>query len=536
MSCIATVDGFNLKKGEAARLTLTLSGSKSASYRIQVFNLTDPEACLTGDLVEGVNEIELETSDFRGTGHHVSIEVADGLGTYRFGFDISVGSMVFRYGFLCDFEDDQDNGDIVWLDRMHINHVQFYDWSYRHDCLIPPSETFQDMMGKRISLATVRHKIEACHNLGMKALAYAPVYAASKPFFEEHRDWGLFDMEGRPLVFIGVFHYMDISDGRGWRDHILKEYGKALGLVGFDGIHMDTYGFPKTAMDSDGHAVALDGQFGPFIDQAKDRLPGSCLVFNNVGAWPMLRTMGHKVDAVYCELWPPMDRYCHVQQTIREALRSGKPVVIAAYPHFMKTSDPEKALTGALCLDFMINCNGATHLWLGEDRAVVTQGYYSDYYRLSPDQAKAIEGYQDFFTRYQDLLYDRTLEDVSLTHFGGDNVEYQCLHGNCSVSFEPGRLALVFRENPHLKLICLLNLETAKDDLWNGSKDRPSPIDNVEFKVLVTSRPKSIWFSSPDGQSDPTMLDYSLETSEKGTFVRFRTPKIHLSAIVCLTF
>ena len=43
---------------------------------------------------------------------------------------------LLRYGFLSDFtEKDRDNGALEWLLKCHINLVQFYDWSYRHDSL-----------------------------------------------------------------------------------------------------------------------------------------------------------------------------------------------------------------------------------------------------------------------------------------------------------------------------------------------------------------------------------------------------------------
>ena len=66
---------------------------------------------------------------------------------------------LLRYGFLSDFtEKDRDNGALEWLLKCHINLIQFYDWSYRHDSLVAPQEDYHDMMGKEISGSTVKAK------------------------------------------------------------------------------------------------------------------------------------------------------------------------------------------------------------------------------------------------------------------------------------------------------------------------------------------------------------------------------------------
>lgn len=53
---------------------------------------------------------------------------------------------------------------------------------YRHDDLVPPEDTFTDLMGRELSLQVVKEKIALCHSYGMKAMAYGAIYAASKDF------------------------------------------------------------------------------------------------------------------------------------------------------------------------------------------------------------------------------------------------------------------------------------------------------------------------------------------------------------------
>lgn len=62
---------------------------------------------------------------------------------------------------------------------LHLNAVQFYDWMYRHDKLLPDSELYSDPMGRPTSLAVIEGKIAACKKLGMRPFAYGAVYAAT---------------------------------------------------------------------------------------------------------------------------------------------------------------------------------------------------------------------------------------------------------------------------------------------------------------------------------------------------------------------
>lgn len=151
---------------------------------------------------------------------------------------VNVGGSVVRYGFLSDFL-PEDGRDVEALAKYHIDHVQFYDWSWRHDTLVAPSDQYQDMMGKKNQLSVICQKIAACHERGMLAMAYGAVYAASRSFWEQHRDWGLYGATDHPMTFIDTFYYMDLESP--WRLRLMEQYRSAITQCGFDGIHMDTY-------------------------------------------------------------------------------------------------------------------------------------------------------------------------------------------------------------------------------------------------------------------------------------------------------
>lgn len=447
---------------------------------------------------------------------------------------VNVGGCVVRYGFLSDFQPEDDT-DVETMAKYHIDHVQFYDWSYRHDTLVPPEEEYADMMGKRNSLPVIRQKIKACHNHGMLTMAYGAVYAASKPFWDEHRAWGLYYAKDKPMVFIGTFYYMDI-DGP-WREHLFRQYVNAVEEVGFDGIHMDTYGEPKRALTVDGEIRNLE-QGLPALIRDADRAMKKAghtphLIFNNVGAWPVEETCLQPQEAVYMELWPPMDRYHHLFAAVHRVQVKNKPIILAAYPAPFRTDTKERALYSELILSFAIALCGATQLFLGEQDAVVTQGYYADYTRLVPWQIEKIKAYQDFFVRYQDLLFDRSLRHVSLTHCGGDNMEYSC-DTHYSLEGESDKLWLTFREDGDRKLIGLINLR-GNDNRWNTGKNKPDPIRNITLYLLTLKPVSSIWFASPDdGVGSPKALPFDCVDTGYGMKLIVNLPQLDCCGLIWL--
>ncbi len=452
---------------------------------------------------------------------------------------VALRKLSLRYGFLSDFtmKDGVSDEDISFMRKLHINMVQFYDWSYRHDNFVSPTENYQDMMGKDISINTVKSKIQKALSAGMLPMAYGAVYAASKEFFEAHRDWGLYTGTNEVLRFIDKFYIMNIAKDCPWHDHIIEQYKKAVKDIGFKGIHMDTYGFPKTAYSHNNgeiRKIKLEEEFGDLINDVKNSLnevdPDNYIVFNNVGNWPVLPVADTKQDAIYIEVWKPYERYFHIKQIIREAKSAcskEKTVILAAYLSPFRLEDIKSAGYAMLLLTAVIVTNGGYHLLLGEENGVLTQGYYGDYSTLLPVQIKSIRSYYDFMIRFMNLFYDDRMTDVSMTHIGWDNYEYQCGFSKWSCYGEADKIWLTIRENDNFKTISLINLCGCKDDYWNKGKDKPIPQHNIEFCVHVDQKIKGIYYASPDEDSTKIqVLDYTYQITDKGRFVCFTVKEL----------
>ena len=449
-----------------------------------------------------------------------------------------------RYGFVSDFTaKDKTNGAMEQLRKYHINMVQFYDWSYRHDSLVSEAEDYEDMMGKPIHSETVREKIAQAERYGMQAIAYGAVYAASKEFYDQHQELAFYNANGEVFRFIDRFYIMNIQKGSPWRRHLTGQYRDAMEKMGFTGIHMDTYGFPKTAfsrLEGDYTRVSLQKEFGSLIDETYRELAKTgrepYLLFNNVGNWPVAETARHEVKAVYIEVWPPYERYHHIKQLILEAkqlVQNQKPVILAAYLEPFRKESPERAACCARILTAVMVTNGAYHLLLGEKNGVLTQGYYGDYSVMEEKTAAEMRRYYDFMVRYLHLFYDAQLVDVTMTHMGWDNYEYQCSAENWSAYGESGKLWLTVRESEAYKLLSYINLCGCQEDYWNKGKEMPVAQKDIVCTVAVDGEIEGIYYASPDlPDSESYRLPYEYLTDEKGKYVRYVLPEVVVWAIV----
>ena len=527
------------RPGEEITLCLRVENLRADRAEIVIWRLSQPWDRISLPVTDAATEIFLPpvAEDGACFGVEATLYVGgDAITTVATG--VNIGGKVVRYGFLCDFspEDGYDPTDVETLAAYHIDHVQFYDWSYRHDTLVAPMDEYTDMMGKRNSMPVIRQKIAACHACGMLTMAYGAAYAASRAFWETHKDWGLYAGPEKPMVFIDTFYYMNPDSP--WREHLFAQYRDAVDIAGFDGIHMDTYGEPKRALSATGEQLDMEQSLPALLVDASNALQTARhaphVIFNNVGCWPVAATRLVPQDAVYQELWPPMNRLCHLRQAVQNALPGGQPVVLAAYPAPFRTEEALRALTGERILSFAIALLGATQLFLGEKNAVVTQGYYADYTVLSETQRIVIKAYQDFFVRYQELFFDMSLKDVSLTHTGWDNQEYRC-DEPFSVEGEADRLWLTIRENANRKLIGMINLCGCRNDGWNTGKETPVPLKNLVMHVLCCSPVATVWWATPDdGLGTPQPIACNSVECPLGWNVTFVVPLLEVAGIIWL--
>ncbi|HEY2042388.1 MAG TPA: glycoside hydrolase family 66 protein, partial [Jatrophihabitans sp.] len=285
---------------------------------------------------------------------------------------------VLRYGFVVDYRPDRDLHAVQDnLRRLHLTGVQFYDWAYRHADLLGGGEQYADALGQPVSLSTVRNLVAACHQVGSDALGYAAVYAVRPDEWPKWDHDALLTATGLPYG-LGDFLFLLDPAAPDWLAHFAADLQAATTVLGFDGFHLDQYGYPKRARRADGKAVDVAASFVTMIEGVRESLPQSRLVFNNVNDFPTWATGSAPQDALYIEVWPPHVGYEHLAQVVTRARHeaAGKPVVIAAYQHIYDSAPVDAADVATGLTMATLFSHGATHLLCGEADRILVDPYY----------------------------------------------------------------------------------------------------------------------------------------------------------------
>ena len=186
-------DRGTYKPGQPVRIMVLAPGHDGASIHATVSHVTTEVANLEsrlGDHGRGVLEWSPPPDSPRGYGVDIRI---DGRGEQD-SLEVSTAFDVLsrwadrpRYGFVTDFGPGRRVEQVVEaLLPFHINALQFYDWQYRHDQLVAPTKSYDDPLGRSLSLDTVTQLAKVAKSRGIGAMAYAAVYAASIDFQRDH--------------------------------------------------------------------------------------------------------------------------------------------------------------------------------------------------------------------------------------------------------------------------------------------------------------------------------------------------------------
>lgn len=558
-------DRAQYRPGQPGNLLVELETAEDAVLEIQVafHKLERPVysdklrvAAGKGERVQVTVPLFLEETEWAGYGADVAV-LLDGerLGAASTAYDIADHwRRAPRYGFLSDFRAGEagDLRDVESMNKFHLNVIQFYDWMYRHDDLIPEGDEFTDPMGRTMSYRVVLEKLSAVHGRGMAAMAYGAVYAGLKDFLAGRPEWGLYQRSGEPFQLIDLFYIMDITPGSPWTDHIVGEFAKAV-KAGFDGIHMDQYGFPKKAVRRIGgqeEPVDLAECYPALIDRTKAAVteidPEAGLIFNNVGNYPVAATASADQEAIYIEVWPPVIHLRELKALIDNArmLNPAKPVILSAYlPSFYPPAgnDPEWAENGAVLTMATIFASGGYHLLLGEERGMLTKPYYPDYAEMRQTFALEARRYYDFIVRFGTLLHHPALEDVSYTYTGGVNTEISFQGKNAAVfapNGEAGSVWTIVKRMPGYMIVHLINLAGLEDDYWeHGKRQRPEPQGGIVCTVLLEHPVERIYTASPDeddgGVRDP---EYAIAGHEQGLAAQIALPRLKVWTMLVVKY
>ena len=427
-----------------------------------------------------------------------------------------------RYGFLSDFSASRPDPEATFkkLARFHINGLQLYDWQYRHDQLLAPTDSYLDPLGREMSLASVRSLVEAAHRHGMATMPYLAVYAASADFWRAHLDWALYDEAGKPIPFGENFlGLMDPSKGSPWSGHLLAECRRALQGIPFDGLHIDQYGDPKRARGSKGQPVDLPQAFVDFIQAASDEHSGKAILFNAVGNWPIEALAGSAVDFMYIEVWPPETEYRQLAEIVLNAARlsKGKPVVIALYL-------PTDRAANNLLADAVIVACGGTRIELGEGARLLSDPYFPNHQAISPDLYTELRRLSDFLVRDGEWLRPYGLSEAEKNAWAEGELD----PGFVSTD---GFLLTVVRAHAQSIVLHFVNFNgLGPHQRWDEAHAAPAPCLNLSVSVRFPRRPAQVLWDSPQNGEGPQPLEFEYA----GDAIAFQIPHIHFIGLVTI--
>ncbi|HET7477204.1 MAG TPA: glycoside hydrolase family 66 protein [Dermatophilaceae bacterium] len=409
---------------------------------------------------------------------------------------------VLRYGFVADYRPGRELTEVLDnIRRLHLTAVQCYDWAYRHADLVGGGEEYTDALGNPVSLDTVRRIVGACHDAGADAIGYAAVYAVGG---EEWPRWSGHALRTATGAAYRLGDFLRLVDpaAPAWVAHLSQELAAATELVGFDGYHLDQYGYPKHALGPSGEVVDVARSFVSAIESLRSRLPRSRLIFNNVNDFPTWATASTAQDAVYIEVWEPNAEYADLARLVTAARAAGKPVCVAAYQHVYDTAlvaaaDQATALTMATLFS-----HGATHLLAGEADRILVDPYYVRNHPVQASTADLLKRWYDFLVEHHDLLMPAGIVDVTAAYAGAYNGDLDVEYAAAAVETSPVA-GTVWRRVTRVGdwlVVHLVNLVGQPSTRWDAPHLPPGDPGTGTLRLrLVTGGSPWVLVADPDG-------------------------------------
>ena len=229
------------------------------------------------------------------------------------------------HGFATSYQDGDVPAVLEWHRALRSTVVQFYDWMESYTEPLGPESGWKDPSDRPVSFEALRALTGGLRSLGAVAHAYAPVYAVGNAFAAEHPEMLMYRGDGEAIRFLDQIVLANPGNVD-WQRHFVDAYGSAADAVGFDGFHIDTYGYPRVAQDLHGNAIDLRIAYESFLRFVRAARPSDLISFNQVNGVPSATRLPGGPGFRYCEVWPPNDCWRHLEGLLdRSSGRAGMP-------------------------------------------------------------------------------------------------------------------------------------------------------------------------------------------------------------------
>ncbi|HXW81564.1 MAG TPA: glycoside hydrolase family 66 protein [Acidimicrobiales bacterium] len=386
------------------------------------------------------------------------------------------------HGFATSFDTDNVPQTLGWLRALRCTVVQIYDWMATYTEPLGPPDGWQDPSGRPVSFDALRSLAAGIRDFGAVAHAYAPVYAMDIPFAVAHPEMLMYRNDEQPQRFLEFIELADPGN-RAWQEHFVAAYGGAADAIGFNGFHIDTYGYPRAARDQHRREIDLRSGYESFLAFFRSRRPGDVVSFNQVNGVPSAIELAPGPRFRYCEVWPPNRAWRHLEGLLDRSAgvagRTGLPGpggdvmrgTIACYPPVWggpggAGAEREHSLRTVVLTEAVATCLGASALLYGDTTAALCDPYYPKHERLSAAEAATVLIWHRFALRCRDLFIEG--EDTSWYEVGDENGAVS-LEWEGHVSPEPVGGALFARvvHGPDRLAVGVVDLSGSSHGLWS---------------------------------------------------------------------
>lgn len=407
------------------------------------------------------------------------------------------------HGFATSFKEEDIALVLEWHRALRSTVVQVYDWMASYTEPLGPESGWEDPSHRPVSLGALRSMAAGLKELGAVTHAYAPVYAVGNQFAAEHPEMLMYQGDGEAIRFLDQIVLANPANVE-WQRHFATTYGEAAGAVGFDGFHIDTYGYPRIANDVDGNPIDLRLAYESFLTFLRAAWPTALISFNQVNGVPSATTLPEGPGFRYCEIWPPNDGWRHFEGLLdrtsgragqldrpasRDKLMRGS---LACYPPVWGIDRPTGLIAGVarksslrtvVSTEAIVTLLGASALIYGDKTAVLCDPYYPKHARLSEQEAAIVIAWRRFALRCRDLFLEG--EDTSWYEIGDENGSVG-VEASVPVRPEPVGGAL-FARVVHAKglvSVGVVDLTGSENGRWSEPTEKGSG-SSVTIRVLL---------------------------------------------------
>ena len=423
-----------------------------------------------------------------------------------------------RYGFVADFSQEKTaektQEEMEYLNRHHINWVQFQDWHNKHHWPLGGTRTqldevYMDIANREVYASSVKNYIEAQHRFGMKSMFYNLCFGALKDAATDgvKEEWYLFkdashttkDSHDLPGGWKSNIYLVDPSN-KEWQKYLGERNDDVYANFAFDGYQIDQLGRRSTLYNYSGIPVNLREGYASFIEAMKQVHPDKSLVMNAVSRYGA-RQIGEtdKVDFFYNEVWADEADFTNLKAILYENGVYGDyqlNTVFAAYMNYNKADNRGEFNTpGILLTDAVMFALGGSHLELGGDHMLCKEYFPNENLTMSEELKTAMVHYYDFLTSYQNLLRDGGTEN---------SITMNCTNGEMRLNVWPpqqGSVTTYAKQVGSKQVIHLLNFSQANSLSWrdvDGTMPEPTLITKAALQMNLPAKVNKLWVASPD--------------------------------------